>query len=65
MLSNLKAMQAEPVSASEPTRAKTELLHQLPMQRADVRPTALQYLRIFQLSVPLDAANRAAEAYVR
>jgi zinc protease len=63
VLSNLKAMQTDPVSEAELTRAKAELLRQLPMQRASVRAIAGQYLRIAELGLPPDAANRAAEAY--
>jgi zinc protease len=62
-LGDLKAMQAEPVSEPELTRAKAELLRQLPMQRASVRAIAGQYLRIAELGLPLDAADRAAKAY--
>ncbi len=63
VLSNLKAMQTELVSEPELTRAKAELLRQLPMQRASVRAIAALYLRIAELGLPLDAANRAAQAY--
>jgi zinc protease len=62
-LRDLKAMQAEPVSEPELTRAKAELLRQLPMQRASIRAIAGLYLRIAELGLPLDAADRAAKAY--
>jgi zinc protease len=63
VLRDLKAMQTQPVSEAELTRAKAELLRQLPMGRASVTAIAGQYLHAQELGLPLDAANRAAEAY--
>ncbi|HVY18185.1 MAG TPA: pitrilysin family protein [Rhodopila sp.] len=63
VLSNLKRMQTEAVSDSELARAKAELLRQLTMSRASVRAIAAQYLRITDLDLPMDAADRAAKAY--
>jgi zinc protease len=60
---NLKEMQATPVSEAELTRAKAELLRQLPMQRASIGAIAGQYLRLTDLGLPLDAAHDAAEHY--
>lgn len=63
VLRDLKTMQTQPVSESELIRAKAELLRQLPMGRASVTAIAAQYLHAQELGLPLDAANRAAEAY--
>ncbi len=64
ILRNLKDMQITPVSNSELTRAKAELLRRLPMQRASVRGIAGEYLRLTELGLPIDAAQRAAVRYL-
>ncbi len=63
VMRDLKTMQTQPVSESELTRAKAELLRQLPMGRASVTAIAAQYLHAQELGLPLDAAARAAVAY--
>jgi zinc protease len=57
-------MQTTPVSDAELTRAKAEVLRQLPMQRASVGGIAGQYLRLAELGLPLDSAQHAAERYL-
>ena len=57
-------MQTTPVSTTELTRAKAEILRSLPMQRASIGAIAGQYLRLTELGLPLDSAQRAAERYL-
>jgi zinc protease len=64
VLRDLKAMQTEPVSDAELTRAKAELLRRLPMQRASVGGIAAQYLRLIELGLPIDSSHRAAARYL-
>ncbi len=64
ILRDLRDMQTSPVSAPELTRAKAEILRSLPMQRASIGAIAGQYLRLTDLGLPLDSAQRAAERYL-
>jgi zinc protease len=64
LLRDLRDMQTTPVSDAELTRAKAELMRRLPMQRASVGGIAGQYLRLAELGLPLDSAERAAERYL-
>jgi zinc protease len=64
VLRDLREMQTLPVSAEELTRAKAEMLRQLPMQRASVGGIAGQYLRLAELGLPLDQAEVAAKHYL-
>ena len=64
ILRDLKDMQTTAVSLPELTRAKAEILRSLPMQRASVGAIAGQYLRLTELGLPLDSAQRAAERYL-
>jgi zinc protease len=64
VLRNLRAMQTTPVSDTELTRAKAELLRRLPMQRASVGGIAAQYLRLIELGLPIDSAQLTAERYL-
>ena len=64
VLSDLKDMQTNPVSDAELTRAKAELLRQLPMQRASVGGIAGQYLHLADLGLPLDSQQIAATRYL-
>jgi zinc protease len=63
VLRDLKEMQTNPVSDAELTRAKAELLRQLPMQRASIGSIAGQYLRLAELGLPLDSEQVAAARY--
>lgn len=60
VLRDIQAMQTTPVSDAELTRAKSQLLRQLAMQRANVAAIAAAYLNRLELGVPLDADQRAA-----
>ena len=64
VIRDLKEMQVTPVSDAELTRAKAELLRQLPMARASVGGIAGQYLRLADLGLPLDQAQIAAARYL-
>ena len=60
---DVRDMQTTPVSESELTRAKAQVLRRLPMQRASVGAIAALYLNRIDLGLPLDGDAAAAAAY--
>ena len=60
---NFRAMQDAPVSEAELTRAKAQILRQLAMGSASVPAIAGGYLRLVDLDLPLDTAQRAPARY--
>ena len=60
---DIKDMQDHPVSDTELSRAKAQMLRRLPMQRASVDATAALYLRLVELGLPLDTEVTAAKRY--
>ncbi len=64
VLRNLRAMQTTPVSDSELSRAKAQLLISLMMRRSSVEAMAASYLRLVDLGLPLDSPRTAAERYL-
>ena len=64
VLKNLRDMQANPVSDTELTRAKAQVLRQLPMSGASVNAIAGLYLRLVDLGLPLDQQDIAAKRYL-
>lgn len=64
VLRNLRAMQTTPVSDSELSRAKAQLLISLVMRRSSMEAMAASYLRLADLGLPLDSPQAAAERYL-
>ena len=64
VLRDIRDMQTTPVSGAELTRAKSEVLRQLPMQGASVPAIAGLYLRLVDLGLPLDQQEIAAQRYL-
>jgi zinc protease len=62
-LRDLTDMQTTPVSEAALSRAKAEVLRQLPMGRASVGAIAGLYLRLVDLGLPMDAEQIAARRY--
>ena len=60
---NFRTMQEAPVSDAELTRAKAQILRQLAMGSASVPAIAGGYLRLVDLGLPLDTAQRAPARY--
>ncbi len=60
---DLKALQSAPVSETELTRAKAQMLRRLPMQRASVDAIAALDLRLVDLGLPLNTPSIAAQHY--
>ena len=63
VLQDLKALQTQPVSDAELTRAKAQMLRRLPMQRSSVDAIAALDLRLVDLGLPLDTPSVAAKHY--
>ncbi|NII10030.1 pitrilysin family protein [Oleiagrimonas sp. C23AA] len=63
VVSNLKRMQDEPVSASELKQAKGIMLRQIPLSESSFGSIAGQLLSLSLEGKPLDAMHVAAEAY--
>lgn len=63
ILRDIKAMQLSPPTAEELALAKTSLLRSISLQRASLSAIADQYLFLTLLGLPLDNADRAAQAY--
>jgi zinc protease len=63
VVQDIKALQTAPVSESELTRAKAQMLRRLPMQRASVDAIAALDLRLTDLGLPLDTPQIAAKHY--
>ncbi len=61
---DIRAMQTAPVSETELTRAKAQVLRRLPMQRASVDQVAAVYLRLVELGLPLDTETVAAQRFL-
>ena len=61
LVRDIKAMQATPVSETELTRAKAQMLRHLPMQRASIESIAGTYLRLADLGLPLDTLEVGAK----
>ncbi len=64
VLRDLKDMQTTPVGDAELTRAKAELLRQLPMQRASVSGIGGQYLHLSDLGLPIDTLQQLPGRYL-
>jgi zinc protease len=60
LVRDVKDMQTGPVSATELTRAKAQMLRRLPMQRASIDAIAGLYLRLIDLGLPLDTPQIGA-----
>jgi zinc protease len=60
---DLKALQDQPVTEAELTRAKAQMLRRLPMQRSSVDAIAGLDLRLVDLGLPLDTPGIAAKHY--
>lgn len=60
---NLRDMQTNPVTDAELARAKSQILRQLPMQRASIGAIASLYLRLADLGLPMDTPAHLAEIY--
>ena len=63
VVQDLKALQNQPVSDAELTRAKAQMLRRLPMQRSSVDAIAALDLRLVDLGLPLDTPTVAAKHY--
>ncbi len=60
---DIKAMQSAPPSDDELALAKASLLRSIPLARASLDRIAAQYLHLSELGLPLDNADRGAQAY--
>ena len=60
LVRDVKDMQTSPVSPTELTRAKAQMLRRLPMQRASIDALAALYLRLIDLGLPLDTPQLGA-----
>jgi zinc protease len=58
---DIAAMQSAPVSDTELTRAKAEMLRHIPMQLASIDSIAGTYLRMEDLGLPLDSLEIGAK----
>ncbi len=63
VIADVKALQNQPVSDAELTRAKAQMLRRLPMQRASVDAIAALDLRLVDLGLPLDTPSISAQHY--
>lgn len=63
VVKNFRAMQEAPVSDAELVRAKAQIIRQLAMGSASVPAIAGGYLRLVDLGLPLDTAQRAPARY--
>ncbi len=63
LVADIKDLQAHPVSDTELTRAKAQMLRRLPMQRASLDGLAALDLRLVDLGLPLDTPQVAAQHY--
>jgi zinc protease len=63
VVQDLKTLQDQPVSETELTRAKAQMLRRLPMQRSSVDAIAALDLRLIELGLPLDTPSIAAKHY--
>jgi zinc protease len=63
VLHDVGAMVAAPPTDAELSLAKASLLRRIPLQRASLDHIASQYLYLASLDLPLDNADRAAQAY--
>jgi zinc protease len=61
LVRDLKDMQTAPVSDTELTRAKAQMLRRLPMQRDSIGTIAALYLRLVDLGLPLDTPQIGAQ----
>jgi zinc protease len=61
LVQDIKDMQAKPVSDTELTRAKAQMLRRLPMQRDSINGIGALYLRLADLGLPLDSPQKGAE----
>ena len=61
---DLKAMQAQPVSDEELTRAKALLLRQIPLNESSVDEIAHGFLQRRDDNLPLDEPTQAAQRYI-
>jgi zinc protease len=61
LVRDIKDMQSTPVSDTELTRAKAQMLRRLPMQRASISAIAALYLRLTDLGLPLDTPQTGAK----
>lgn len=64
-MQDLKDMQSAAPTAEELSLAKASLLRSLPLRRASLSGIASEYLNLTQLGLPLDTADRAAQAYYK
>jgi zinc protease len=63
VVADIKAMQQQPVTEGELTRAKASLLRQLPMGRASFDAIGYEDLHLADLGLPLDQPDVAARHY--
>jgi zinc protease len=61
LVRDVKAMQEQPVSDTELTRAKAQMLRRIPMQLASIDSIAGLYLRLADLGLPLDTLDVGAK----
>ena len=61
LVRDIEAMQTSPVTDTELTRAKAQMLRHLPMQRASIESIAGTYLRLADLGLPLDTLEVGAK----
>ncbi len=64
VVQNLLDMQNTLVSDTELSRARAQLIRQIPMQRANVAGIAGLYLRLVDLGLPLESSQLAASRYL-
>ena len=60
LVHDIQAMQTEPVSDTELTRAKAQMLRHIPMQMASIDSIAGTYLRLEDLGLPLNTLDIGA-----
>ena len=63
VVQDVRDLQSNPVSDTELTRAKAQMLRRLPMQRDSVDSVAALYLRLVELGLPLETPQVAAQHY--
>ena len=61
LVRDIEAMQTSPVSDTELTRAKAQMLRHVPMQMASIDSIAGTYLRLADLGLPLDTLQVGAK----
>jgi zinc protease len=61
LVRDIKAMQTSPVSDTEITRAKAQMLRRIPMQLASIDSIGGLYLRLSDLGLPLDTLDTGAQ----